>query len=48
MTEGPDRVVGAGAGGLATASALRAEAHSGPITRIGEEPHDPDDRPPLS
>ena len=32
MTEGPDRVVGAGAGGLATAGALRAEGHSGPIT----------------
>lgn len=41
-------VVGAGLGGIRTAEALRAEGFAGAITLIGEEPHLPYDRPPLS
>lgn len=41
-------VVGAGLGGIRTAEALRAEGYPGAITLIGEEPHPPYDRPPLS
>lgn len=46
----PDRVVivGASAGGLATAEALRRQGFSGTLTVIGDEPHPPYDRPPLS
>src|SRR5690349_3377916 len=46
----PDRVVvvGASLAGLRTAEALRAEGHTGALTLVGEEPHPPYDRPPLS
>ncbi|WP_030226977.1 NAD(P)/FAD-dependent oxidoreductase [Streptomyces sp. NRRL WC-3626] len=50
MTEQPTRmvVVGASLAGLNAARALRDQGHAGPITLIGEEPHAPYDRPPLS
>lgn len=41
-------IVGASAGGLATAEALRRAGHAGPITLVGDEAHQPYDRPPLS
>lgn len=41
-------IVGASAAGLATAETLRAEGFGGAITIVGEEPHAPYDRPPLS
>ncbi|MFC8517262.1 NAD(P)/FAD-dependent oxidoreductase [Streptomyces sp. NPDC057257] len=47
---GPARVlvVGASASGLTTVEALRRKGHAGPITVLGDEPHAPYDRPPLS
>lgn len=46
----PDRVVivGASLAGLRAAESLRAHGHEGSITLVGEEPHRPYDRPPLS
>ncbi|TMR25344.1 NAD(P)/FAD-dependent oxidoreductase [Nonomuraea turkmeniaca] len=41
-------MVGASAGGLAVAEALRRKGHQGGITLLGAEPHPPYDRPPLS
>ncbi|MBT2228407.1 NAD(P)/FAD-dependent oxidoreductase [Nonomuraea sp. NEAU-A123] len=41
-------VVGASAAGLAAAETLRREGFTGPLTLIGDEPHLPYDRPPLS
>ncbi|MBF9071574.1 NAD(P)/FAD-dependent oxidoreductase [Streptacidiphilus fuscans] len=41
-------VVGAAAGGLATADSLRQQGFAGHITLIGDELHLPYDRPPLS
>lgn len=41
-------VVGAGLGGLRTVEALRTAGFSGRISLIGDEPHEPYDRPPLS
>ncbi|MGH3936372.1 MAG: NAD(P)/FAD-dependent oxidoreductase [Pseudonocardiaceae bacterium] len=41
-------VVGAGLGGLRTVESLRAEGFSGRISLVGDEPHEPYDRPPLS
>jgi len=41
-------VVGASLAGLATVRALRAQEFEGRITVIGDEPHEPYDRPPLS
>ncbi|MBA2810195.1 FAD-dependent oxidoreductase [Streptomyces sp. KM273126] len=41
-------VVGASAGGLATAEALRRARYEGAITLVGDEIHGPYDRPPLS
>ena len=41
-------VVGASAGGLATAEALRRLGYQGDVTLVGNEPHLPYDRPPLS
>lgn len=41
-------VVGAAAGGLTTAEALRRKGFEGRITLLGDEPHLPYDRPPLS
>ncbi|MFN8590641.1 MAG: FAD-dependent oxidoreductase [Thermomicrobiales bacterium] len=41
-------IVGASLAGLRAAEALRQEGFSGPLTLIGDEPHAPYDRPPLS
>jgi len=41
-------VVGASAAGLCTAEALQRGGYQGRITLIGDEPHAPYDRPPLS
>ena len=41
-------MVGASAGGLATAEALRRARYEGAITLVGDEPPAPYDRPPLS
>jgi NADPH-dependent 2,4-dienoyl-CoA reductase/sulfur reductase-like enzyme len=41
-------IVGASAAGLSTAEALRRAGHQGSVTLIGDEPHLPYDRPPLS
>ncbi len=41
-------VAGAGLGGLRAAESLRASGYDGPITVIGDEPHLPYNRPPLS
>ncbi|GAB3210514.1 NAD(P)/FAD-dependent oxidoreductase [Marinactinospora thermotolerans] len=41
-------IVGAGMAGLGAAEALRAAGFDGTITLIGEEPHRPYSRPPLS
>ncbi|MGH3776909.1 MAG: NAD(P)/FAD-dependent oxidoreductase [Pseudonocardiaceae bacterium] len=41
-------VVGAGLGGLRTVEFLRAEGFTGRISLVGDEPHEPYDRPPLS
>lgn len=41
-------IVGASLGGLRAAEALREEGFPGRLTVIGDEPHEPYDRPPLS
>ncbi|WP_030946515.1 NAD(P)/FAD-dependent oxidoreductase [Streptomyces sp. NRRL S-646] len=41
-------VVGASAAGLAAAETLRREGYDGALTLVGDEPHAPYDRPPLS
>ncbi|MFI8165611.1 NAD(P)/FAD-dependent oxidoreductase [Streptomyces sp. NPDC085931] len=41
-------VVGASLAGLRTAQALRERGHTGALTLVGDEPHPPYDRPPLS
>ncbi|MCX6500745.1 MAG: FAD-dependent oxidoreductase [Arthrobacter sp.] len=41
-------VVGASVAGLRAAERLREEGFAGSLTLIGEEPHEPYDRPPLS
>ena len=41
-------IAGAGQAGFQTAASLRSEGYSGPITLIGDEPHIPYQRPPLS
>jgi NADPH-dependent 2,4-dienoyl-CoA reductase/sulfur reductase-like enzyme len=41
-------VVGAGLAGVRSVEALRAHGFAGRITLVGEEPHRPYDRPPLS
>ncbi|XVQ89580.1 NAD(P)/FAD-dependent oxidoreductase [Microbispora siamensis] len=41
-------IVGASAGGLVTAEALRRSGYRGVLTLVGDEPHPPYDRPPLS
>ncbi|HEX4101809.1 MAG TPA: FAD-dependent oxidoreductase [Pseudonocardiaceae bacterium] len=41
-------VVGAGLGGLRTVESLRASGFSGRISLVGDEVHEPYDRPPLS
>ena len=44
----PVRIVGAGQAGFSVAQKLREFGHQGPITLLGEEPHPPYQRPPLS
>jgi 3-phenylpropionate/trans-cinnamate dioxygenase ferredoxin reductase subunit len=41
-------IIGAGQAGVATAEALRAGGYGGGITLLGDEPHGPYHRPPLS
>jgi len=41
-------IIGAGLAGLTVAETLRAEGYDGSITLIGDEPHPPYQRPPLS
>ena len=41
-------IVGASLAGLRAAEALRAGGFAGTLTLVGEEPHEPYDRPPLS
>ena len=41
-------VVGAGLGGLRAAEGVRAAGYTGPVTIVGDEPHLPYNRPPLS
>lgn len=48
MTTGRIAVVGASAAGLAAVETLRRSGWSGRLTLIGDEPHPPYDRPPLS
>ena len=48
MPVGRVLVVGAAASGLATVEALRRKGYAGEITVLGDEPHAPYDRPPLS
>lgn len=47
---GLDRIVivGASLAGLRAAEELRTQGHAGPVTIVGDEPHRPYDRPPLS
>lgn len=47
MTD-PIVVVGASQAGLQVAESLRGEGYDGPVTLIGDEPHPPYQRPPLS
>jgi 3-phenylpropionate/trans-cinnamate dioxygenase ferredoxin reductase subunit len=44
----PIIVVGGGQAGLQAAESLRAEGYGGPLVIVGEEPHAPYQRPPLS
>lgn len=48
MNHLPVVIVGASLGGLRTAEALRRQGYAGPVTVIGDEPHLPYQRPPLS
>ncbi|GAA3030521.1 hypothetical protein GCM10020000_04050 [Streptomyces olivoverticillatus] len=41
-------IVGASLAGLRAAETLRDEGFTGSLTLVGEEPHPPYDRPPLS
>ncbi len=41
-------IIGAGLAGASAATELRSQGHSGDITLIGDEPHPPYERPPLS
>lgn len=41
-------IIGAGQAGVMTAEALRTGGYEGPITLLGDEPHGPYHRPPLS
>ena len=47
-TEAGIVIVGAGQAGVQTAEALRAGGYNAPITLLGDEPHGPYHRPPLS
>lgn len=46
--EGRIVIVGASLAGLRAAEQLREEGFTGSLTLIGDEPHEPYDRPPLS
>ena len=46
--EGRIVIVGASLAGLRAAEALREKGFNGSLTIIGDEPHEPYDRPPLS
>lgn len=46
--DGPVIIVGAGQGGLQAAESLRSEGFVGEILMLGDEPHAPYNRPPLS
>ena len=46
--QGRIAIVGASLAGLRAAEALRAKGFEGSLTIIGDEPHEPYDRPPLS
>src|SRR6266702_2519595 len=50
MADAPSSIVivGGGLGGAKAAEALRDKGFTGPITLIGDEPHLPYERPPLS
>ena len=41
-------IIGAGEAGARAALGLREAGYGGPVTLIGEEPHAPYERPPLS
>ena len=41
-------IVGASLAGLQAAETLRQEGFTGTLTLVGDEPHEPYDRPPLS
>ncbi len=45
---GPIVIAGGGQAGLQAAESLRAEGYTGPLLMVGEEPHAPYQRPPLS
>jgi 3-phenylpropionate/trans-cinnamate dioxygenase ferredoxin reductase subunit len=48
MTEGTVVIVGASHAAVQAIDTLRREGHSGPIVLVGDEPHLPYNRPPLS
>jgi len=48
QSDGSVSIVGASLAGLRAAESLRREGFNGTITMIGDEPHHPYDRPPLS
>ncbi|MFE7245105.1 NAD(P)/FAD-dependent oxidoreductase [Streptomyces sp. NPDC057580] len=48
MTERPVVVVGSSLAGVSAVETLREDGYQGPLLLIGEEPHQPYDRPPLS
>ena len=48
LAEGHIAIVGASLAGLRAAEALRKKGFAGSLTIIGDEPHEPYDRPPLS
>ncbi|SDN67431.1 Pyridine nucleotide-disulphide oxidoreductase [Streptomyces wuyuanensis] len=48
LKDGRIVIVGASLAGLRTAEALREEGFAGSLTVVGDEPHPPYDRPPLS
>ncbi|MEU6018790.1 FAD-dependent oxidoreductase [Streptomyces sp. NPDC047515] len=48
LWEGRIVIVGASLAGLRAAETLREEGFTGPLTVVGDEPHPPYDRPPLS